>query len=142
MMEPPLMVLPLRVPVTTPLVRVRVLPDGVPDATVKLKEPVIAVFVPEVMVRLPVAVAPETKHGLTLKKKGWLEMLSELSPFTVNEVMKSMAAASPLPPTKVACQMPPAAVVGVAVVLLCPQPETASSSAKSPKIASFFMKCP
>src|ERR1035438_9132567 len=62
---------------------------------------------------------------------------------TVNVVEKLMAPAEPSPPTRIACQLPEADVVGRVVLLaLLPHPQTIHSSAKSTSAASFFIRRP
>src|ERR1700729_1424249 len=62
---------------------------------------------------------------------------------TVKVVSKLMAPAEPRPPTRIACQLPDADVVGRVVLwALLPHPQTIHSSANNTSAASFFIRRP
>ncbi len=130
----PVILFPVSVPV-----RVKVFPEGDPDATVNESGPVTTLSAPVVAVRVPLADAPDTKHGPAVMNSIPVTF-NELSPLTVNVVIKLRPEASPLPPDNTACQVPLAVVAAVVVELPPPQLATVNPSARSANTAtSLFM---
>ena len=128
----PEIVLPLVVPESA-----SVLPVGDPDSTVKPNFPFAVPLKFPLSVKEPLSVSPETKHGeFALNWK--LEMLSEPSPLTVNEVPKSKT--DELPPLiNVAFHVP---LMLEGFVLFEPQPISARLINTTNITANRFMRIP
>ena len=135
---------PFEVPVRFP-VRVRVLPDGIVDTTVKSSVPVTWPAEPVFRVAVPLSVEPLVpleKHFPALKKLKPVIVRGPLV-FTENEVTKFSRLDWSVPPVSCASQLPVVEVLVVAgAIVLLPQPQTASSSANTIRHASFFMNRP
>jgi hypothetical protein len=137
-------VVPFEVPVRTP-VKVRVVPVAA-DLIVRLKGPVTCPVEPVVRVTEPDSVSafkPVAKHGPSLKNEKPVRFNGPVL-FTEKETTKFSKADWLLePPVSCPSQKPLVDVVAVVEAgVLLPQPHTASSSASTNRIASFFMYLP
>src|SRR5579871_1057914 len=126
----PEMVLPFAVPVKD-----RVLPAGVPDFTVRPNVPFTWPPKFPLNVKEPVSVSPDTKHDELVLKLKFL-MVSEPSPFTVNDVPKVKTVLLPLS-SRVAFQ-DPFTLAGFA--LFEPQPTRVRPTTSNAATANCFIR--
>lgn len=129
----PEMVLPLAAPDSE-----SVLPDGVPDFTVKPSVPVVWPLKLPATVNDPDSLSPDTKHGeFVVKLK--LVMLNDPSPLTCSDVPNVKTGDPPVVLISVAFQFP---LTLEALVLLEPHPARASPANISNATVKCFIRVP